>query len=136
MKSTKELMNQIKKATREEFVESLEEEGPDVSNLMRKILEEKKIEVKKAIDMMLLDPSYGYQIFNGRRKPTRTILIRFAILFGLNLEETQHLLKMGLKQELYPQIRFDAAVIYGIEHHYEIEEMEDLLQEIGEKSLL
>lgn len=135
MKSTNELMNLIKKAQRQEFVDSLKEESMDVSGMMKDILAKKKIEIKRAIDMLLLEPSYGYQIFNGRRKPTRIILLRFAVIFGLTLDEAQQLLKMGQKQELYPKIRFDAAVIYGIEHHYSIEEMEDLLAEVGEKSL-
>ncbi len=135
MKSTNELMNLIKKAPREEFVDSLKEENMDISGMMKDILAEKQVEIKRAIDLLLLEASYGYQIFNGRRKPTRIILLRFAIIFELNLEETQQLLKMGQKQELYPRIRFDAAVIYGIEHHYSIEEVEDLLSEVGEKSL-
>lgn len=135
MKSTNELMNLIKKAPREEFVDSLKEENMDISGMMKDILAEKQVEIKRAIDLLLLEASYGYQIFNGRRKPTRIILLRFAIIFELSLEETQQLLKMGQKQELYPRIRFDAAVIYGIEHHYSIEEVEDLLSEVGEKSL-
>lgn len=135
MKSTNELMNLIKKAQREEFVDSIREESMDVSELMKNILAEKKVEIKRAIDMLILEPSYGYQIFNGRRKPIRIILLRFAIIFGLTIEETQQLLKMGQKQELYPKIRFDAAIIYGIEHHYSVEEVEDLLAEVGEKSL-
>lgn len=135
MKSTKELMNLIKKAQREEFVDSIKEESMDVSEMMKDILTEKNIEVKRAIDLLLLEPSYGYQIFNGRRKPTRIILLRFAIVFDLTVDETQQLLKMGQRQELYPRIRFDAAIIYGIEHHYSVEEMEDLLSEVGEKSL-
>lgn len=135
MKSTNELMNLIKKAPREEFVDSLKEENMDISGMMKDILAEKQVEIKRAIDLLLLEASYGYQIFNGRRKPTRIILLRFAIIFELNLEETQQLLKMGQEQELYPRIRFDAAVIYGIEHHYSIEEVEDLLSEVGEKSL-
>lgn len=135
MKSTKELMNLIKWAQREEFVDSIREESMDASEMMKDILAEKQIEIKRAIDMMLLEPSYGYQIFNGRRKPTRIILLRFAIIFELTMDETQQLLKMGQKQELYPRIRFDAAIIYAIEHYYSVEEVEDLLSEVGEKSL-
>lgn len=135
MKSTDELMNLIKNARREEFVDSLKEESMDVSEMMKEILSQRNIGTKRAIDMLLLEPSYGYQIFNGRRKPTRIILLRFAVLFELTVDETQKLLKMGQKQELYPRIRFDAAIIYGIEHHYSIEEVEDLLSEVGEKGL-
>lgn len=135
MKSTDELMNLIKNARREEFVDSLKEESMDVSEMMKEILSQRNIGIKRAIDMLLLEPSYGYQIFNGRRKPTRIILLRFAVLFELTVDETQKLLKMGQKQELYPRIRFDAAIIYGIEHHYSIEEVEDLLSEVGEKGL-
>lgn len=136
MKSTRELMNQIKNAQREEFIDSLrEDESMEVSDLMKEILKRRNIEIKRAIDLMVLEPSYGYQIFNGRRKPTRVILLRFAIIFELTIDETQQLLKIGRKQELYPRIRFDMTIIYGIEHHYSIEEVEDLLQEVGEKSL-
>ena len=136
MKTTNELMNQIKNAQREEFIDSFgEDESVEVSNLMKEILEKKNIETRRAIDLLVLEPSYGYQIFNGRRKPTRVILLRFAIIFGLTIDETQRLLKIGQKQELYPRIRFDTAIIYGIEHRYSIEEVEDLLHEVGEKSL-
>lgn len=60
MKSTKELMNLIKRAQREEFVDSIREESMDASEMMKDILAEKQIEIKRAIDMMLLEPSYGY----------------------------------------------------------------------------
>lgn len=136
MKTTNELMNQIKNAQREEFIGSFgEDEGVEVGSLMKEILKKKNIETRRAIDLLVLEPSYGYQIFNGRRKPTRIILLRFAVIFGLTMDETQRLLKIGQKQELYPRIRFDTVIIYGIEHRYSIEEVEDLLHEVGEKSL-
>lgn len=135
MKTTKELLNQIKHITRKEFVDVFDGKSCEIDKYLNSILKEKNVEIKCAIRDLMLDRSYGYQIFNGRRKPTRLILIRFALFYGLNLEETQRLLRMGQKAELYPKIRFDAAVIWGIEHQLTLEACEELLQEIGEKSL-
>lgn len=135
MKTTKELLNQIKQITRKEFVDDYDEQSCEISRYLNLILKEKEVEVKCAIRDLVLDRSYGYQIFNGRRRPTRLILIRFALIYGLNLEETQRLLRVGQKTELYAKIRFDAAIIWGLEHQLTLEECEGLLQEIGEKSL-
>lgn len=92
-----------------------------------------KLETKCAIYMLLLELPYGYKIFNGRRELTRIILLCFAILFRLTVGEIQQLLKMRQKQELCPKIRFDVVIIYGIEHQYSIEEIEESAQDMNKE---
>jgi len=62
----------------------------------------KKAEVIKSSG---LTGAYGYQIFDGRREPSRDKVIQLAIGFSLNLEETKKLLKCAGQGELYPKIK-------------------------------
>ena len=54
----------------------------------------------------------------------------------LNLADTQRLLDIGQKPRLYPRIRYDAAIIYGLEEKMTLEEMNAFLEEIHEDALL
>lgn len=135
MQTTDELIEMIKNGKTPQVLKEIDYSGPSIHEYMMQILGEKQLTVKDVIDRLCLERSYGYQIFNGRRKPTRIILLRFALLMKMNLEQTQNLLKIGGKEGLYPRIRFDSALIYGLEHGYDFEQMEDLLSEMGEKSL-
>lgn len=74
-----------------------------------------------------IERTYGYQIFNGTRRPSRDKLIQLAFGFGLSLEQTQDLLKRSGKSVLYSRIRRDAACIFGISHRLSVQEMQELL---------
>ena len=58
------------------------------------------------------------------------------ILLSLDLSDTQRLLDIGQKPRLYPRVRYDAAIIYGLEEKMTLEEMNSFLDEIGEEVLL
>ena len=88
------------------------------------------METKDAIRSLGLERTYGYQLFNGTRKPTRTLLIRLAILLGLGLEETNRLLKIGRKEILYPRIREDAAAIFAIEKRLPLSQFDELMERL------
>ncbi len=74
-----------------------------------------------------IERTYGYQIFNGTRQPSRDKLIQLAFGFRLPLEQTQELLKHSGKSILYSRIRRDAACIFGISHQLNVQEMQELL---------
>jgi hypothetical protein len=88
------------------------------------------------IDKASISKSLAYQIFNGQRTPNRNLIIRLAIIFKLNLEETQRLLKLSKRGELYPRIQRDAAIIFCIQHHYSLIDTNELLESLGEAILL
>ena len=62
-----------------------------------------------------LDRTYVYQIFSGKKAPSRDKLL--AIAFGLQLsdEETQKMLKLSGNLELYVRDKRDAAILFAIQ---------------------
>lgn len=132
MKSTEELLHQIKeqKTDNVSFLEEADYRCPPISIYLCGLLAERHMETRDAIRALGLDRSYGYQVFNGTRRPTRNILIRLAFLFRLDLDETNRLLKIGRREALYPRIRYDAAVIFAIERKLSLEQLDALLEEI------
>lgn len=78
-----------------------------------------------------IERSFGHQLFNGTRKPSRDKAIQLAIGFGMDTEETQKLLRIARKNALYPKIDRDAAIIYCLEHHMTFMETQDTLHEHG-----
>lgn len=97
-----------------------------------------KYQIKKAdvIRNSGLSTVYGYQIFDGRREPSRDKLIQLAIGFSLDLEETKKLLHSGGYGHFYPRNKRDALFIYAINNGMGIEETEELLFKMGEVGLL
>lgn len=63
-----------------------------------------------------IDRSYGYQILNGTRIPTRECLIRIGLLLGLSVEDFQRMLNIAGRPSLYVKNMFDAKVFYAIKH--------------------
>ncbi|HPQ48241.1 MAG TPA: helix-turn-helix transcriptional regulator [Clostridia bacterium] len=59
-----------------------------------------------------IEKSYLYQIFNGRRTPSRDKLLRIAFALKLSLDNTQRLLLIAEKPILYPARKRDAAIMF------------------------
>lgn len=134
MKSTEELIDQLKKSGKKtlDFLESKDFVCPKIHYYLADILRSNGMSSREYIMKMNLDRSYGYQLLNGNRKPSREILIRTAILFHFDLEETQRLLKIGKREILYPRVRKDAIAIFAIEKQLsllEYQELEDAYEE-------
>lgn len=68
------------------------------------------------IKKLNFERTYGYQILNGTRAPTRDHLIRIGLLLNLSLVQLQELLRIGGKEILYVRRMADAKTIYAIEH--------------------
>lgn len=127
MKSTKELINQIKSSSNLCFLKDKDFKCPQIHYYLSDLLREYGISGMEFIKKLNLDRSYGYQILNGNRRPSREILIQAAMLLGLNLEETQRLLKIGKREVLYPRVKRDAIAIYSLEKGLCLEEYWELL---------
>lgn len=71
--------------------------------------------------------SYIHQIFEGKKNPSRNVLL--AIAFGLHLNEieTQRLLRLGGHSELYARRKSDAIILFCIDHGYSLDETDDVL---------
>ena len=106
-----------------------------IGEYLSQLLDTHNLQPKDIIINLNMDRSYTYQILSGRRNPTRNFLLRIAIFLKLPLDETQRMLSIAQRAQLYPRNRFDAAIIFALEHEMTLEETNALLEEIGEELL-
>lgn len=102
---------------------------------LTELCENKDIEKSEVIKRSGIERSYGYQLFKGTRTPSRDKVLQLAVGLSLGLDETQKLLKMARKSELYPRIKRDAAVIFAIERKMEMIDLQAFLAHLGENPL-
>ncbi len=69
--------------------------APDIHILINKYIIENDIPHTEVIRKLNVERSYGYQILNGKRVPTRKQLIKIGIIFKLSFEELQRMLKIA-----------------------------------------
>lgn len=110
---------------------------PSFAAYITRLCKQKKMTVSSALDKADIGVSFGYALFNGSRKPSRDTVIKLAVAFGLNLDETQKLLSAAGFGGLYPKIKRDAVIIYAIQRGYTLYQTQDQLSrqqltELGE----
>lgn len=135
MRSTSEIINIIMQSESVDILNSDVVQGISFADYIDALIKKHGMSKVQLLDGICVERSYGYQIMNGRRMPTRIILLRIAILLHLDLKETQRLLSVGRKEALYPKNRFDAILIFAIGHDYDLHQTEELLVSMGEKPL-
>ena len=135
MKLTEDLLRQIRELNIDEFKKEDNFDKIGIGDYLSNLLTSHDLQPKDIIINLNMDRSYTYQILGGRRNPTRNFLLRIAIFLKLPLEETQRMLSIAQRAQLYPRNRFDAAIIFALEHEMTLEETNALLEEIGEELL-
>ena len=96
---------------------------------LNEMLEKKGLSKAALAKQSGMSEIYLHQIFAGRRNPSRS--------FGLSasLEETQELLRLCGLAELYPKVRRDAIIIYGLLHGMDLFAVNDRLFSEDEETL-
>lgn len=130
MRTTRELFTNIRRMASPKELDKEDFDDVDFPAYLKNVMNEWGIKPSDLIVKMNMEKSYFYQILKGRRAPGREFLIHLSFILKLNLDETQRLLKMANRQPLYPRLKKDAAVIYGITHKMDYEEYEELLQSL------
>lgn len=90
--------------------------------LLNDYLAKKQLTKADVIRRLNIDRNYGYQVFNGKRTPTRNMLIHLALMFELDVEQTDYLLKISGKPMLYVRNVVDARIFYSIKHQMSYED--------------
>lgn len=129
-KTTEELNHEIKASTNiEDYIKDnrdnmLSHRLPEHLTLL---LEKKGISKADVVRGSLLDRTYVYQIFSGRKTPSRDKLI--ALAFGLHLtaEETQKMLKLSCNRELYARDERDSLILFALQQQKTILETNEIL---------
>jgi hypothetical protein len=130
-KNTTEILNNkiLKSDNIEEFLEDNKNSlnNSNFCNVLYKIIEEKELSIANALKKSLINSSYGYQIFNGRRIPSRDKVIQLILGLNLSLSQGNNLLKLTEKSPLYVRNERDAIFIYAINKKMSLIETEELL---------
>ena len=138
MKSTKELMDELIKAhsicdylkANSEYMVSAE-----LPTYLSNILEKMGLVKSAVIKKSELSEVMVYQIFSGVRRPSRDSLICICTAMGLNLEETQSLLKVAQFAQLYPKNKRDSIIIKGLANGKTVAEINEALYDNSENTL-
>lgn len=136
MKSTRELEHEIQDSADEGLLSGEDFSLPKWADYMSGILRRRNLRVRDIIFRCNLDRSYGYQIFNGTRRPTRDMLMILSLALKLDAEEAKRMFELAGRAPLYARCRRDAAVLYGLSHGMSETDVHELLLELGEEGLL
>lgn len=99
------------------------------------LLDQKETSKAEVIYRARLDTVYGYQIFNGTRKPSRDKLLQLAFGFPLTYKETLTLLRIAGASSLYVRRRRDSIIIFALNKGFSLEQLNELLEQEGEAYL-
>ena len=137
-KATEELVTELKQARMlgDFLTENMQEfEERTLAEILGQLLEKyekTRIEVIKAAR---LDYTYGYQIFDGKKRPRREKLLQLAFGFPLSLEDTERMLCVGGVNGLCIRNRKDAICMYCLYHEMTLEECNSYLYQWEEETL-
>ena len=98
-------------------------------------LKEKGLAKSAVIKAAEINEIYGYQIFSGKRIPSREKLLCILIGMKLSLPEVQQLLKLAGYAPLYPKNIRDSIIISGLQHSKTVIEINELLYDHQEPTL-
>lgn len=108
----------------DEFDEELirQNAAPDFYLLIDELLSERNLKRSDLILHLNFERTYGYQILNGTRVPTKKQIILIGLYLGITVEQMQQMLKICGRECLYVRNVEDAKVIFALEHHYTYEQ--------------
>ena len=138
-KATEELLNELKEAKAiGEFTSTNagEFEVLSLPEVLAQMLEKyKKVRID-VIKAARFDYTYGYQIFDGKKRPKREKLLQLAFGFPLSLEDTNRLLRAGGVNGLYVRCKRDVICMYCLHKGMSLEECNSYLYQLGEETLI
>lgn len=117
MKTTDELAHEISRA--DNILDYLKENHSEMQlnslpEYLTDWLRKKNLSRADVVKKSNLNKAYVYQIFLGKKYPSRDKVIALAFGLELNADETQTLLKQAGYRELYPRDPRDALLLFAI----------------------
>lgn len=138
-KTTDELMNLL--MSKEDLPQYVEENSNEflqssLCQYLNQLQTEHGLKKGDIIADALVERSYGYQIFSGRKEmPSGDVLISFALAMKLSLDETQSLLRIAHMAMLYPRVKRDSIILHSIAKHESVIQCNTALESFVEPIL-
>lgn len=134
IKDTEVLLKEIKEATNiYTYIESNNKllVKPTLPELLNQLLQTYHIKKVELIYISNLSRSYIYEVFSGKKIPSRDKLISIILVIGTTVEEANKLLQSGSCPTLYPKDLRDAIILFGIQQKMSVHEVNDILFELN-----
>ena len=122
-------LSQFLSRNQEQFVDK------SVAELLNHLFEKKNISKAALAKQAGMSEIYLHQIFAGRRTPSRNRLLCLCYGLEASIEETQELLRLCGMAELYPKLKRDAIIYYGLLHKLDLFVINDKLFDENEDKL-
>lgn len=133
---TEELLDELRAApSPDSFLDEHEIGCRSLHEYLAELLERKGLERVRVVRMADLNPTYGYQIFEGQRTPSRDKILQIAFAMALTLRETNRALNSAGASALYCKNRRDAIIIFCIDHGYGLQRANEELYRLGERTV-
>ncbi len=103
----------------------------DIRKFFEELLERTGQKKGDVIRKANLPRTYGYQLMEGRRRGKRDYYLLIALAMSLDLRTAQRMLSVTQCGQLHPLIKRDAAVIFAINHSYDILQTYSFMTSLG-----
>ena len=101
------------------------------------LMDQKQMTKTEVIAKSHLEQVYAYHIFAGRKKnPSRHKTLALALAMGLTVEKAQKLLYYAGNERLYVRNTWDSVLLYALNHHMTVVDVNILLLKLSEQPLL
>ena len=136
MRSTDDMMqelmqeNQIDSYVKKNEADMLDDKS--IAQCLTELIEAKSLSKAKVIKNSNVNEIYAYQIFAGKRQPSRDKLLCLCFGMRLSIEEVQKLLKQVGYAELYPRIKRDSIMLFALNKYLTVTQVNDLLYDNSE----
>lgn len=136
--STSELLKQLNNSNNlDEYFKQNQEYFLDstISDYLYNVFAEKCLIKSRVFRKAEIDEIYGYQIFSGKKNPSRNTLIAICIGARFTINEIQTALKIAGYATLYSKSKRDSIIIFGINNSKEVREINEMLFDQNEDTL-
>ena len=140
-KSTSELLDVLKGTKNikdlEEYLNKIDNvKYNDFANYILDKCAEKGIKKSTLIYDANISRTYGYQILNGDKNPSRDKVIKLCISAKLTLDETERALALAKVGKLYAKDTRDSAIIFAINKNLNVIDTNEFLYKLNESYIL
>ena len=133
---TEELLDELLSTSDlEGYLEERAPSGRTLSEYLQQLLAEKGLERSRVVRMANLNDTFGYQIFQGTRHPSRDKVLQIAFAMALTLREANRALKAAGANELYCKDRRDAIIIFCLDRGCSLQKVNEELYRFGERTI-
>ena len=100
---------------------------------LQQLLDEKGLSRPKVVAEAGLNATYGYEVFMGKKHPSREKVLPLIFAMKCTLQEANRMLQAAGVNELYVKDRRDAIIIFCLDHDYTLMKTNEELFRFGER---